>query len=191
MINYFDFRNSVSGLFWSIVLMPFFQKIGKKSRIVNPLKIKGLNKISIGSNVIINSMSWLQVEHEEGNLKIDDGTIIGHFNHIYAYKNIQIGKKVLTADKVYISDCMHSYLDINLPIMNQKTFAINEVKIGDHSWLGENVVILGASVGKHSIIGSNSVVTSDIPDYCIAVGAPARVIKRFDFVNQQWIKMSL
>ena len=189
MINYFDFRNSVSGLFWSIVLMPFFQKIGKKSRIVNPLKIKGLNNISIGSNVIINSMSWLQVEHEKGNLKIEDGTIIGHFNHIYAYKNIQIGKKVLTADKVYISDCMHSYKEINLPIMNQKTFAINEVIIGDHSWLGENVVILGASVGKHSIIGSNSVVTTDIPDYCIAVGAPARVIKRYDFDTNEWLKV--
>jgi acetyltransferase-like isoleucine patch superfamily enzyme len=190
MINFFDLRNSISGLFWYIILMPFFQKIGKKSRIVKPLKIKGLNKIIIGENVIINALSWLQVEHVDGLLKIEDGTIIGHFNHIYAFKKIHIGKNVLTADKVYISDCMHTYNDINFPVMNQEVISLNEIKIGDHSWLGENVVIIGASVGKHCIIGSNSVVTNDIPDYSVAVGAPARVIKRYDFDNKKWVKIS-
>ena len=98
---------------------------------------------------------------------------------------IHIGKNVLTADKVYISDCIHTYNDINFPVMNQEVISLNEIKIGDHSWLGENVVIIGASVGKHCIIGSNSVVTNDIPDYSVAVGAPARVIKRYDFDNHK------
>jgi acetyltransferase-like isoleucine patch superfamily enzyme len=62
-----------------------------------------------------------------------------------------------------------------------------EVIIGSGSWIGENVCIIGASVGRNSVIGCNSVVTKDIDDYCIAVGSPARVIKRFDFNTRQWI----
>ena len=75
--------------------------------------------------------------------------------------------------------------------MHQPIKQINTVIVGDGSWLGENVCVIGAKIGKNCVIGANSVVTKDIPDYCVAVGAPAKVIKRFDFVNQQWIKMSL
>jgi acetyltransferase-like isoleucine patch superfamily enzyme len=55
--------------------------------------------------------------------------------------------------------------------------------------LGENVCILSASVGKHCVIGANSVVTHDIPDYSVVVGAPARVIKKYNFDTQRWEKI--
>lgn len=58
--------------------------------------------------------------------------------------------------------------------------------IGNVAWIGENVCIIGASVGKNSVIGANSVVTRDIPDFCVAVGSPARVIKKFDFSDECW-----
>ena len=48
--------------------------------------------------------------------------------------------------------------------------------------------ILGASVGKHCVIGANSVVTKDIPDYCVAVGSPAVVVKRYNTINKKWEK---
>ena len=54
--------------------------------------------------------------------------------------------------------------------------------------MGENVCIIGASVGKHCVIGANSVVTKDIPDYSIAVGTPAKIIKRYDFNKERWCK---
>ena len=58
--------------------------------------------------------------------------------------------------------------------------------IGRDSWRGENVCVLGAKIGRHCVIGANSVVTKDIPDYCIAVGIPARIIKRYCFDSQTW-----
>jgi acetyltransferase-like isoleucine patch superfamily enzyme len=189
MINIFDLRNSLSGRFWVTVLRPFIKGMGSGCRIVNPLKIKGLNRISLGNDVIINALAWLQVEHENGHLTIDDGVNLGHMNHVYAYKSIHLGKKVLTADKVYISDCVHEYKDINVAIMNQETIALAPVTIGDHTWLGENVVVLGASIGKHCVIGSNSVVTKDIPDYSIAIGSPAKVIKRYNTTSNCWEKI--
>jgi acetyltransferase-like isoleucine patch superfamily enzyme len=59
------------------------------------------------------------------------------------------------------------------------------VKIGDGSWLGYGTVVLpGVTIGKHVVVGANSVVTHDIPNYSVAVGVPAKVIKRF--VDGQW-----
>lgn len=122
-------------------------------------------------------------------LVIEDGCTIGHFNHIYATKRIVLRKDVLTADKVYISDNMHGYEDVGTTILRQPVVQRNTVEIGEGSWLGENVSVIGANVGKHCVIGANSVVTHDIPDYSVAVGSPAKVIKRYDFGLRKWIKV--
>jgi acetyltransferase-like isoleucine patch superfamily enzyme len=122
---------------------------------------------------------------------IGDGSCIGNFNHIYATKSIVIGKNVLTADKVYISDNLHGYEDISLPILHQPIKQIGTVIIGDGSWLGENVCVIGAKIGVNCVIGANSVVTKDIPDYCVAVGSPAKIIKRYCFEKQEWLKVDI
>ncbi|MFD2601213.1 acyltransferase [Flavobacterium suzhouense] len=151
-----------------------------------------MQNISIGENVYIAYRSWLAAlpltgaEHCE--LIIGDGTSIGNLNHIYATKSIIIGKDVLTADKVYISDNLHGYEDVSLPIIKQPIKQIATVVIGDGCWLGENVCVIGAKIGKNCVIGANSVVTKDIPDYSVAVGSPAKVIKRYCFETNQWIK---
>jgi acetyltransferase-like isoleucine patch superfamily enzyme len=172
----------------------FFAKhIGKKVRIYSPLKIDGLENIYIGDSVTIEYKTWLAAipctGASECCLEIGEGSIIGHFNHIYCTKSIKIGKNVLTADKVYISDNLHGYTDITIPIVKQPIIQKESVEIGDGSWLGENVCVIGAKVGKNCVIGSNSVVTHDIPDYCVAVGAPARVIKRYDLERKVWVKI--
>ena len=61
-----------------------------------------------------------------------------------------------------------------------------KVRIGSGSWIGENACILGVIIGKQCVIGANSVVTKDIPDYSVAVGIPAKVIKKYNFETQQW-----
>lgn len=165
---------------------------GKKTYIISPLHIQGCKNISIGEDVIIEYKTWLAALPLTGNknclLKIGSGSRIGHFNHIYATKSIIIEEKVLTADKVYISDNLHSYENINLSILDQPILQNKEVIIGYGSWIGENVCIIGAKIGKNSVIGANSVVTKDIPDYCIAVGSPAKIIKRYSFEKQEWLK---
>jgi acetyltransferase-like isoleucine patch superfamily enzyme len=169
------------------------KKLGVHSRIINPLKIEGSNKIEIGNNVVIGKLSWLAAKNLTGQdteLKIGTGSRIGNFNHIYATSSIIIEDNVLTADKVYISDNRHEYESINKPILEQGIKQLNIVKIGSGSWIGENVCIFGASIGKNCIVGANSIVNKDIPDYCVAIGSPARIIKKYCFDKKTWIKIN-
>ena len=169
-----------------------FHFFGEKSYLLRPLAIDGIENISIGSKVSIGSRVWLAAVPLTGayqtELIIKDGTCLGNFNHIYSTKSIVIGENVLTADKVYISDNLHGYEDVNVPIMKQPIKQVENVIIGDGTWLGENVCVIGAKIGKNCVIGANSVVTKDIPDYCVAVGVPAKIIKRYCFENNKWIK---
>ena len=168
-----------------------FGRYGKNTFIISPLKIDGADNIYIGDNVMVEYKSWLAAVPlcgGEAKLEIGEGSSIGHFNHIYATESITIERNVLTADKVYISDNIHSYEDVNLPVIQQPIKQCKPVVIGEGSWLGENVCILGASVGKHCVIGANAVVTNDIPDYSVAVGVPARVVKRYNFELREWTK---
>ena len=180
---------------FNLIYRSYFKNFGKRSRINYPLNINGMKNIYIGNNVNIAYKTWLAAIPLSGDkyceLRIEDGTNIGNFNHIYATKSIVIGKNVLTADKVYISDNLHGYENINLPIINQPIKQIGIVKIGDGSWLGENVCVIGSSIGKNCVIGSNSVVCKDIPDYSIAVGAPARIIKRYCLKTNTWKKTNI
>lgn len=167
-----------------------FGRFGSMSRIISPLKLDGIRNIYIGKNVVVSYKTWLATHPLPGNEKceliLEDGCTIGHFNHIYATKSVILHKDVLTADKVYISDNQHGYDNITKPIQLQPIIQKRTVEIGEGSWLGENVCVIGANVGKHCVIGANSVVTHDIPDYSVAAGAPAIVIKRFNFLSEQW-----
>lgn len=185
--------NKVIAKLKSLFLYPFqFKHFGKKSRIDKPLRIEGKRFIEIEDHVYVQPYTWLACQPltccNNPTLKLGEGTVIGNFNHIYATQSIVIENYVLTADKVYISDNLHGYDNPEIPILQQPIRQIGEVRIGEGSWLGENVCVIGASIGKHCTIGANSVVTHDIPDYCVAVGAPARVIKQYNFETKQWEK---
>jgi acetyltransferase-like isoleucine patch superfamily enzyme len=168
-----------------------FKTIGYKSIVMSPLKIEGSKNIKIENNVFIGYKTWLSATPytNEPNciLEIQEGCAIGNFNHIISTGQVLIMKNVLTADRVYISDNLHGYKDISLPIIKQPVVQNNTVIIGEGSWIGENACILGAHIGKNCVIGANSVVTKDIPDYCIAVGAPAKIIKRYNEALKTWL----
>lgn len=168
----------------------FFKRFGRGSRIFSPLRIDGASNIQIGSLVYIQYKTWLAALPLTGErkclLEIGDGSVIGHFNHIYCTKHIKIGKKVLTADKVYISDNLHGFSDISIPVLEQPIIQNHEVEIGDGSWIGENACILGVKIGKNCVVGANAVVTKDVPDYCVVVGAPAYIIKRYCVLSKEW-----
>jgi acetyltransferase-like isoleucine patch superfamily enzyme len=154
--------------------------------------VSGYKRIFIGDKVFVHYKTWLAAEpvtnQSECSLTIGDGCYIGHFCHFYASQEIEIGKKVLIADKVYLSDNVHDYRNIEAAVIDQPVKQLSPVIIGDGAWLGENVCVIGARVGKNSVVGANAVVTKDIPDYCIAVGSPAYIIKRYDFAVKEWRK---
>jgi len=186
----------LSAIIYRLIIKPHFKKVfgqfGDKTYLPYSTKLEYPQNIFVGQNVTIGRMCWLAsnplTTNKNPKLIIGDGTYIGNFAHIYCTSKIEIGNNVLLADRVYLSDNLHTYEDVNIPIINQPIKQLESVLIGDGAWIGENVCIIGASIGKQSIIGANSVVNKSIPDYCVAVGSPAVIIKRYSFENQTWLK---
>ena len=80
---------------------------------------------------------------------------------------------------VYIADHSHAFADTARPVLEQGITGVAPVEIGDGAWLGENVVVgPGVRVGRGAVVGANSVVLADVPDFAVAVGAPARVVRQ-------------
>lgn len=115
-----------------------------------------------------------------GTVRIGRGSEIGERCRISIANSLNMGEKVLLSPNVYITDCDHEYRNLEVPIIDQGVVQRGQtVSIGDGSYIGINAVIVGnVKIGKHCVIGANSVVTKDVPDYCVAVGSPARVIKK-------------
>lgn len=112
-------------------------------------------------------------------VKIGDRCLIGRGSGIVGHLAIEIGNDVWTGHHVYITDQNHGYEDPDVPI-SQQSQPESPVIIGDGSWLGHGTVVLpGARIGRHVAVGANSVVSGELPDHCVAVGAPARVIKKW------------
>jgi acetyltransferase-like isoleucine patch superfamily enzyme len=190
MMLYMRLINAVYAKVFGFVLGHQFGNFGRSVSIVFPAGIEGSKNINIGNNVYVAYKSYLAAKPHTGAIKclleIGDGCRIGRFNHIYATRSVVIGANVLTANGVYISDNSHGYIDLMTPVMNQSVIQKNNVEIGEGSWLGHNACIIGARIGRHCVIGANSVVTHDIPDLCVVVGAPAIIIRRYDPVNKSW-----
>lgn len=169
-----------------------FGSFGWHTSIRKPLLLQNTKSIYLEDGVRVGKYSWLAASRlleNDSKLILKEGCTVGDFAHIYASKEIIIDKKVLIANFVYIADNVHGYEDINVPIMDQEIVQKTPVHIGEGSWIGEHVCIIGANIGKHCVIGANSVVTHDVPDYSIAVGSPAIVIKKYNFDAQKWEKV--
>lgn len=120
---------------------------------------------------------------------VGDGTWIGVRNSFASIDRIEIGKNVLFAGYVHITDHSHGYEDIDKPIKRQKLITKGPVIIEDDCWLGFGCEILsGVHVGRHAIVAARAVVTHDVPPYSIVAGNPAKVIKAYDFETKQWEK---
>ena len=116
-------------------------------------------------------------------VSIGDRCLIGQGSGIVGHFEIVIGNDVWTGHNVYITDQNHDYRDVTRP-MSQQSMPERSVRIGDGSWLGYGTVVLpGAQIGKHVAVGANSVVSGHLPDFSVAVGSPARVIKQWTSEN--------
>lgn len=139
--------------------------------------LKGKKNIVLAENVTIRPCA--QIWSAGGTVKIGQYSDIGERCRISIANSLDIGEKVLLSPNVYITDCDHEYRNLEVPVIEQGIVQKGQtVSIGDGSYIGINAVIVGnVKIGKHCVIGANSVVTKDVPDYCVAVGSPARVIK--------------
>ena len=111
-------------------------------------------------------------------VRIGDRCLLGRGSGIVGHLSIEIDDDVWTGHNVYITDQNHGYADLGVPISRQ-VMPERPVRIGAGSWLGHGTVVLpGAQIGRHVVIGANSVVRGEIPAYCVAAGNPARVVRR-------------
>jgi acetyltransferase-like isoleucine patch superfamily enzyme len=164
-----------------------FARLGTGSLISFPwVTIFNEHYIEIGENTMIGPYCALSAGMMPGQtcvtspvVRIGDRCLIGRGSGIVGHLAIDIGDDVWTGHHVYITDQNHGYEDVTRPISSQ-TQPERAVSIGQGSWLGTGTVVLpGATIGRHVAVGANSVVTGELPDFCVAVGAPARVVRRY------------
>ena len=165
-----------------------FLSFGAGSLIMwKPTTIFNERFISIGEDTLIGPGVALSAGMVPGQecltspvVTIGDRCLIGKGSGIVGHFSIVIGDDVWTGHHVYITDQNHGYTDISIPISRQSQ-PERPVSIGNGSWLGHGSIVLpGVTIGEHVVIGANSVVTRDIPSFSVAVGSPAKVIRRFD-----------
>jgi acetyltransferase-like isoleucine patch superfamily enzyme len=132
--------------------------------------------LEIGDHCTIQDFSFFQLTLPHPKVYIGNNTVIGRRNIITAKNLIRIGNDVLIGSDVQIIDHGHG-MARNTRIREQRAI-IGEVMIGDDVWIGAGAkILMNSHIGTGAIIGANAVVVSDIPDYAIAVGVPAQVIK--------------
>ena len=169
-------KSIVKTLFGKIQVKRFQINAGMNVYIGKHCALQGKHNIVLEDTVTIRP--YVQI-WSKGIVKIGRGSEIGERCRISIANSLRIGEKVLISPNVYITDCDHEYRNTDIPVIDQGIVQGEQrVSIEDGSYIGINAVIVGnVKIGKHCVIGANSVVTRDVPDYCVAVGSPARVIK--------------
>jgi acetyltransferase-like isoleucine patch superfamily enzyme len=184
--------NDIRSKVYTILISRYFYDFGKNSTIIPPFRYANPGLMSIGNYVTIHGNSWIQVVgpvegQTQPKLTVEDSVCIGMNATISVCDKIEIQRNVFLARNVYISDHGHEFRDPTMPISKQGISEPKRVCIGADTWLGQNSVVLpGVKIGKHCVIGANSVVNRTIPDFSVAVGAPARVVRRYDRKTSTW-----
>ena len=169
---------------FSLLSSGAFASFGSHSVLQPPIRIEGEHRIAVGSDVFVGGGAWLQVIdglEGEGFIEIGDGTSLAGGCVLSSAVGIRLGRRVLFARHVYVADHRHAFADGSRAVLDQGIEQVEPVTIGDGAWLGENVVVgPGVTIGRGAVVGANAVVLDDVPDRSVAVGAPARIVRRLE-----------
>ncbi len=166
---------------------PFLHRKSRKSVIRGSVRkdLFPFNQFQMGAKSIVEDFSTLN--NGVGDIVIGANTLIGMGNVLIG--PISIGDNCIFAQNIVCSGLNHNFEDVETPIRDQ---GVNKklITIGDDCWIGANATITqGVTIGKHSVIGAGSVVTKDVPDYHIAVGNPAKLVKKYDLDQKEWVRL--
>jgi acetyltransferase-like isoleucine patch superfamily enzyme len=135
-------------------------------------------RLEVGAHTLFEPDVWI-VAPEAARVRIGAGTFLNQGVMVAAQHLVEIGDHCMLANGCFVSDASHRYDDPHQPITWQGFESKGPTRIGDNCWLGANVVVTsGVAIGERCVIGANSVVTHDIEAFSVAVGAPARVIRK-------------
>ena len=197
-LPFYEQLSLLKELYWRFKTATFYRavfgSVGAKSVIRNPMFVANPKYIFLGKGVHIRDGARLEAvlhnPHRTPRLSIGNNTNIEQNVHIVCQGRIEIGNDVSITGNCAIIDTTHPYQDVENPqkigerILDQESF----VEIGNGSFLGFGSLIMpNVRVGRRCVIGAHSVVTSDVPDYSVVIGNPARMIRRYDSPAGKWI----
>lgn len=181
----------IRGTAWGVRLGEFPKKFraDRNVRITAPKYVMVGCSCNIGEGAVLAPLGKYKGKVYPSRIKIGDRVHIGAFSRIAAMQEVVIGDDALISAFVHITDHSHEYRNVDLPVSGQGVYSKGSVHIGQGAWLAFGCQILsGVTVGEHSVVAANAVVTKDIPPYCVAAGNPAKVISRYDFDAQKWVR---
>ncbi|WP_233979694.1 acyltransferase [Pectobacterium versatile] len=169
----------------AVLYKPFFAKFNFPSYMGSPIFLMNARNIYLGKWVRI--FPGLRAEcHGKGRLFIHDNVSIGQGFHVIASEDLYIKSGCLISGNVFITDTDHTYTDISCPVFEQPNI-IKKTEVGENCFIGIGARIqAGTILGKGCVVGANAVVRGTFPDYSVIVGAPARVVKRFNHDTSTW-----
>jgi acetyltransferase-like isoleucine patch superfamily enzyme len=138
-------------------------------------------QIARGAEVRFGRFVWIgdgsKIRCHEGVVEIGEKTVMGQECTISAYRRVRIGEQCVIADRAMFIDFDHGVVEVERPIRQQGIYK-REVEVGSNVWIGYGACILrGVRVGDNSIVGTNAVVTRDVPANAVVAGVPARVVR--------------
>jgi acetyltransferase-like isoleucine patch superfamily enzyme len=170
-------------LAWRYLWRRFLTRAGRRWRTDGPLFLgSGLElQIARHGRVEFGRFVWLgegtKIRCHEGSVEIGAKTVLGQECTISAYGRVRIGEQCVIADRAMFIDFDHGVVEVERPIRQQGIYT-RPVEVGSNVWIGYGACILrGVRVGDNSIIGTNSVVTKDVPANAVVAGVPARVVR--------------
>lgn len=168
-----------------------FGELSLPSYMGKPIYIsQNRRRIFFGKMVRIYPGARIEIVDKNGKIVIGDNVSIGQNFHITSYRvSVTIGNNTTISGNVMINNNDHNYEKINEGVMSQGlTYA--QTEIGDDCFIGFGSVILpGTVLGNHCIVGANSVVRGKFPANTVIVGAPARIVKKYDSAHKKWVKV--
>ncbi len=170
-------------LLWRYLWRRLLTRAGRRWRTDGLVFFGRRLEIQIGSEaeVRFGRFVWIgdgsKIRCHEGEVEIGEKTVIGQECTISAYRRVRIGEQCVIADRAMFIDFDHGVVEVERPIRVQGIYK-RDVIVGSNVWIGYGACILrGVSVGDNSIVGTNSVVTRDVPANAVVAGIPARVIR--------------
>ena len=149
----------------------------------NVLEALREGRLQIGANALLEPGVWITMPGD-ARVSIGQGTFLNMGVMVAAERLVEIGDHCMLANGCFVTDSSHRYDDPELPITWQGFQSKGPTTIGDNCWLGVNVVVTsGVVIGERCVIGAGSVVTKDVEPFSIMAGAPARLLRKIDYVS--------
>jgi acetyltransferase-like isoleucine patch superfamily enzyme len=159
-----------------------FHAFGDRSIIVPPARIERPGQISIGAGALLHEHAWLVVRGTASpSLVIGDRSVLNRFVKVVCFGSVTIGPGAIIGDHAYVSDVEYEPGHADVDPEHRPLTEPQPVVLEPGVALGVGVIVKpGVTIGERAYVGAGSIVTRDVPPHCLAVGAPARVVRRFD-----------